>query len=190
MESPCAAYGILTMVEVSAICTSDPTSCDSALKPLGDAMGNPPMQCGSYYDSAIGLPGDVGRKGAVYFQSTAMDAAGFQNDSLLKVMGSLWQAGPSMFRMGAAIGCSGNAMLGGLASRMDPEGTDTSVAPAMRRSLMAITCYGSWEADNPNADKLVQAMDEWGSEVLSPLGVDRWVYWNEPNHNFKNASDW
>lgn len=37
--------------------------------------------------------------------------------------------------------CAGNSLLGGKAAELDPMGEKTSVARAMRTSLMVLTCY-------------------------------------------------
>lgn len=33
-------------------------------------------------------------------------------------------------------------------------------------------------------------MDGFSKDVFEVYGTDKWVYWNEPNHNFKDDSDW
>lgn len=35
----------------------------------------------------------------------------------------------------------------------------------------------------------VDKMDEFSNSILKEHGTDNWVYWNEPNHNFKE-NDW
>lgn len=42
------------------------------------------------------------------------------------------------------MGCFGNGVIGGVSADMDPNGETTSVAPALRKSVMALTCYISW----------------------------------------------
>lgn len=93
---------------------------------------------------------------------------------------------------GAVVGCSGNAILGGASAELDPQGNLTAVAPGMRQAVMAISCYVAWEASAPASFQLemVKRSDYWADTVFRPLSVGGWVYWNEPQHNFKSDDDW
>ncbi len=87
--------------------------------------------------------------------------------------------------------CSGNGVLGGASETMDLSGTETSVAPALRNSVMAITCATGWQiTDNIEIQhRRMRILDQLADTELKALSTDQFVYWNEPQHNFE-ASDW
>jgi len=131
---------------------------------------------------------DPGGTSPLYLVSTALD---FSEPEELAIV-TRWQAefDPEEWP-GAVIGCSGNAILGGASRDMDPAGQWTSVAPAMRKGLMAITCYVGWSAPlGKSRPDLVEKIDQWADTVLRPLGVEGWVYWNEPQHNLGAGREW
>ena len=63
--------------------------------------------------------------------------------------------------------CSGNAVLGGVSSTIDTDRSKTSVAPALRKSLMAITCVISWNEKTSLNDikRKVALLDNFSDEI-------------------------
>eukprot|EP01100_Stratorugosa_tubuloviscum_P011945 TRINITY_DN544_c0_g2_i1.p1 TRINITY_DN544_c0_g2~~TRINITY_DN544_c0_g2_i1.p1 ORF type:complete len:555 (+),score=241.79 TRINITY_DN544_c0_g2_i1:91-1755(+) len=90
----------------------------------------------------------------------------------------------------SVIACSGNGILGGKSAQLDYNQKLTVVAPAMRQSLMAITCVVAWSANGKNRQDLIDKIDQWADSTLRYVGVDQWVFWNEPQHNFASNIDW
>lgn len=77
----------------------------------------------------------------------------------------------------ALLGCCANSILGGVSSTLDPDRALTSVSrPCGRRKWESRVI---WVVLCP----LLERIDQWSENVLRPLGVDGWVYWNEPQNN-------
>jgi hypothetical protein len=56
----------------------------------------------------------------------------------------------------------------------------------MRTSLMALTCFSSLDVSMKLSDKMYQVsvMDSLAESIFKKYS--KWVYWNEPQHNFVN----
>lgn len=141
----------------------------------------------NYYEFINNLTLDKGSN-RIYMISTALNNS-TMTSALKKI--NEWVSKSTI----STIGCSANSILGGVSASMDPDGEFTTVAPAMRSSLISITCW----IDMPkrhcmliakNDYSFVNYLDEFGDKILRPYGTDEWVYWNEPQHNFVNDEDW
>jgi hypothetical protein len=144
------------------------------------------MSYQAFLNATKGVVDNGGDDLAVYFVSGALD---FSDSGELRVPTNWAKSFNFTYWPEAVIGCSGNGILGGKSADMDPDQTLTSVAPAMRKSLMAITCYVAWNSTVMSRDDIVAKIDQWADTELKTLSVNEWVYWNEPQHNFVD-NDW
>jgi len=188
------------IVIIGAYCIGDSDTCDTILAPLVNipncVVGAIPDVCSIKHDytslqdylNATKDTVDVGGNNiAIYLVSAALD---FSDAGELRVPTNWAKSFNPTDWPDAVIGCSGNAVLGGQSADMDPDQTLTSVAPAMRKALMAITCYVGWNSSIlMSRPDLVTKIDQWADTELKTLSVDEWVYWNEPQHNFAD-NDW
>jgi len=184
-------------IELAAHCFGSNDACDTALNGLysiPDCYLTGPIDCqvlnaypsyGDYLMDSLNT-GDIGGLFSFYLVNTALN---FKTPGQLAAVNQ-WVGSFNFIEWPAAtIGCSGNAILGGVSSKLDPYGTKTAVAPALRNAIMTITCYVGYAAGTSRQD-LVDKMDIWANTTLKPLGVNHFVYWNEPQHNFVSNKDW
>jgi hypothetical protein len=85
--------------------------------------------------------------------------------------------------------CTGNGVLGGQSALNDMGGKFTSVDPAMRSSIMSMSCGAALFEDNSNASRTARmtTLTLWGESTLKKYSKS--VYWNEPMHDFPEE-DW
>ncbi|RNA01828.1 FAD-linked oxidoreductase -like [Brachionus plicatilis] len=120
------------------------------------------------------------RGGSAYLASTALNSQNIK-EALREIL--------EFIDSTPFTGCSGNAVLGGFSSTLDPSGEKTSISREFRNGLMGISCYSMMEESTPVNEKRyqVELMDTFSENVLKKYS--NWVYWNEPQHNFPQ-NDW
>jgi hypothetical protein len=135
----------------------------------------------TFYDYIFSAVSDLGTS-SVSFTSTALNSS--------NIIPALKDT-VTYLSQNIMTGCSGNAVLGGVSSTIDLNQITTSVALAMRQSSMALTCYSVIGYDDSVSTRKhqVNVMDNFGENILKKH--NKWVYWNEPQHNFPASSnDW
>ncbi|CAF0723005.1 unnamed protein product [Brachionus calyciflorus] len=181
-------FGSFKLTTFSAFCLNDEENCQNLLEKLRTGCIPTPeikVTCNplynlfdSYYEYFKTVQSERGA--ATYLSSTALNSSNIKNG--LKEILEFINTTPY-------TGCSGNAVLGGASSKMDPNSEKTSISKEMRNGLMAITCYSMMEESTPIDDKKyqVKVMDDFAEKILKKYS--NWVYWNEPQHNFPK-NDW
>jgi len=87
--------------------------------------------------------------------------------------------------------CFGVGLFGGIASSLDPNGTETSLSPAMRKSKVILTCSALWASRiGARRINLVERMDQWFNQNLLPLSIDSFVLWAFPQRNVDSDAVW
>lgn len=85
--------------------------------------------------------------------------------------------------------CTGNGVLGGQSAKLDVDGQKTAIDPAMRNSIMSISCGAALFEDSTNSSRSarLKTLTDFGEKTLKKYSKS--VYWNEPMHDFP-ANDW
>ena len=173
-------------VLIAAYCWENYSTCKEILSQLQkNCLKNSYIKCvpeidkyNNYYDFFKSLESD--RSGVVSFASTALNES-----NIVQGLSEIVQ----FLNENDYTGCSGNAVLGGASAQMDIDQTKTSVAPEMRTSLMAITCYAS-NSDKDGVDiRKYQALKMVALSETILKKYSKWVYWNEPQHTYP-SEDW
>lgn len=125
-------------VSIIAQCFGNESFCSPVLTEL--KVGCLPIAAGicepgfeyykSYFEFTSSLQSERG--GSVYLTSTSLNST--------NIIPALKETLTFLLKY-KGTGCSGNAVLGGVSSTIDLDQTKTTISPAMRQSLMALTCY-------------------------------------------------
>jgi hypothetical protein len=175
-------------VLVSAYCFSNSTFCLTVLSSLkSGCIPFPEIQvtCDpsldrfnnffEFFNSSVSEKG-----GVVYLASTVLSAS--------NIVAGLKEITTYIDKY-SYTGCSGNSILGGKSSTIDLNQDVTSVAVEMRTSVMAITCFSAMDDSTSSEIRKLQVlvMDNLSESIYKKYS--KWVYWNEPQHNFP-SNDW
>eukprot|EP00750_Incisomonas_marina_P029246 INCI7080.4.p1 GENE.INCI7080.4~~INCI7080.4.p1 ORF type:complete len:544 (-),score=84.51 INCI7080.4:795-2426(-) len=188
----------VTPLIIAAYCFGSTSDCDAILAPLISSIECPPalgancsavLRYPTYLDFQLDQPTFHGDGSAIAISSAALNTdtvlgGGLQN---LTAWVLEFEALYGSFEGIVGSGCFCNLVLGGASATLDTDNAATSVSPAMRESIVQITCHVDWDPASTMAASILDKFEAWARSNLQPLSSRGWVYWNEPQHNLK---DW
>lgn len=175
-------------VTIDAYCFGSTSFCEPILSQLQDGcipLAELQIDCKPIYERFQNfyelINGRTSQPGSVFYAAgTALNSANIEL-ALKNVV--------TFVDNNKNIICTGSFVLGGVSSLLDLNQEKTSVAAEMRQSLVSLTCTEALDDLSTVLErkKQVNLIDDFAENVLKKHS--KWVYWNEPQHNFPQ-NDW
>ena len=177
--------GVAPGALISALCHGDSTSCDTYLSKLNvNCIKLDDSYCktqiyNSFYLYLDGVGNDKGNS-SIYISGNS-----FNKENIVQGLKDV----NNFVLKNKNFVCSGNAVLGGISTTLDPNQEDTAISPEFRKALMSISCVSALANDKTvqATQDHIKVMDDFNENTYKKYGG--FTYWNEPQHNFPNK-DW